>query len=224
MDYTGQLATAATGIQQGLIYLLVFAVIGVACFIAWLFLQYNIRVRVKEITGGRKIIHDTRARLLKKEKKLKIWAFNEKAPLPPASAINVTKKGKKYVEAYYINNQYIYATDNITAEHIEYEPLKTDDREFYLNEMREAEERKGFDWKANIPLFAGMAVLVIIFVITLVYWGDIMQPSIKMQDQNAKIATQNAQTAESLKETTIMLREIMKQEQVIRDKEVLPPE
>ena len=226
VDYAGTAINTLGGIYSGLKYLVLMVMFGGGVFAFVMFTQYNIKIRVKELTGGRKIFYDTRAKFDKKQQRLKIWKFKDFAPLPPSSAYNTNTKGKKCLEAYRIDGQYIYGTDNLNETGMSFSPLTSGDREFYINELRVAEERKGFDITQHIPALAGLGVLLIVFVITLVFWGDIMAPAITAQETSAAAIKDVKIVTENLAFIMEDLRQIIKQEQIIRTdsgEEIIPP-
>lgn len=60
---------------------------------------------------------------------------------------------------------------------------------------------------------APIAAVLIIFIITLVYWGDIMEPAIKQGQLNRDMIGMQREIVDDLKE-------IIKAEQIIRSREV----
>lgn len=223
IDYASMGVSAMDGIVSGGKYIALMVLVGAIIWLVVMFLQYDIRFRVKEITGGRKIIYDTKAKFNKKRQCLEILKFRDRAPLPPAEAYETNPRGKKCLEAYRINGQYIYGADKLTADGVLYRPLTTGDREFYINELRIAEERRGMDWVQHMPMIAGFSFLIIMLVIVLVFWGDIMQPAINAQQTSASMMKTAGDITQRQAQIMEDLREIIKKEQVIRDEPAPPP-
>lgn len=141
-----------------------------------------------------------------------VWGKNTlKTPKPPASAINVMKRGKKYAEAYRVSeDEFIWISDNgIVMEEIEdkdgvkkkvirevlmdgtqrtvdtFKPFGAVPREVLVSQHRKAAEIRSKRWTADkIINIASIASLSIIFIFAIIYWGEMMQPVKDMYAMN----------------------------------------
>lgn len=210
-------STAAPKIMNGLLY----SVVGIVVMLILAYFVYRsmfvVRVRLRVLTSSYDKIIDTVGRFRKDKdgvEGLEIWRYKlKRLPLPPPEALGITGTGKYAVE--------IEIDDSGSARYIaieknkrKYEPFDTNDQLFYLNEMRKAAQRKKMALSEILLQLAPITAVIIIFVISLVYWGEVMQPAIDFGKDNAKIAT-------TQKETVEILRDIMRKEQLIRDTQEL---
>jgi len=200
-------------------WIIVVTIIGVIIGVVVMILRYNIKVRVREIIGGKTRIIDERAREVKDNEGVLKWKLlwrKHHLPIPPPEAIHLTNKGKYSVEAYYLpEGEYKYVMDNgVDIEKLSnFEPLDTSDREFYASEMREAEEYRQKSWKDYILPIAGLMTILAVLIVMLVFWEDIAKPGITIVDKAAGIsATQH--------ETAIIMRDILQNRQQIEMQDI----
>lgn len=103
---------------------------GLGYYIYWI-LQFKHKFRIKEVTHGRKLIIDDRARELKDKDGGLYWQLlktKAKLPVPPVEAIEIDQKGKKCVEAYKLESgDFIYSKDLNEAKEIPEEILNVKD-------------------------------------------------------------------------------------------------
>lgn len=157
-------------------------------FVLMAILPYKHYVRVRILTGDKTLILDDRAKEVKTKEGVLKWRLKKMRhhiPIPPKDAIHLTKRGKYSVEVYYTQEkEYKYIKDaGIDDNTIKgFKPLTTQDREFYANEMREAERyRKKQLWEI-IEKLAPYMVMLMMFILFLVFYQDIAAPSIEMQN------------------------------------------
>ena len=89
-------------ILTSMIWILGLAVGIIIIFMVFVLLKYKHKVRLKQCTATGKLIKDTKAREYE-EDGVKYWRFLYKkmyAPVPPAVAINIDKRGKLCAECY----------------------------------------------------------------------------------------------------------------------------
>jgi hypothetical protein len=189
---------------------------GLILWALWLVFAYKHSFRVRELTGDKTRVIDDKAREVKDKSGVLKWRLRRRrhfVPVPPPEAIHLTKRGKYSVEAYFTpNGEYKYIEDRGIDETTlkGFTPLTTEDREFYVNEMVLAESYKKKNVLDIIREFAPLMALMLIFILMLVFWEDIAQPSIELTKANAG-------TAESLRETTVALRDIVQDRQTVTD-------
>lgn len=192
------------------------AVIGLTLLVVVYFFYnsslYKIKFNVKIITGSKKIWFYDKARVIKDKNGVVIcWQLlrrRHRVPIPPPQAIEINNKGKLVVTAYYTEEgEYIYSIDkNDSLRGID--PLTTDDREFFLNELKKAETRKGFKWQDHLMTMGALLFVLVIIVLSFVYWEDISKPAVQISENFEKAQQYNM-------ETTKMLRDIINEQQSI---------
>lgn len=191
--------------------------------VAWLvfyYLRYKHRVRIKYSTGGRLVEIDDKARSIKTKEGVRYWKlrkWNTKIPTPPASAIGVTRKGKLSVTCIYNERGEFTYLDYTGTDATKEDALTTTDREFYLNELRLAEQERGKKWTEYVPIIASGLVLIIIFVAVIAFWGDIIAPA-----KDAVVHLEK--TAEHQARITADLKEIILERQQIKNEGGTPAE
>jgi len=200
-------------------WLIVLTIIGVIIGIVVMILRYNIKIRIREIIGGKTRIIDDRAREVKDNEGVLKWKLLKRKhclPIPPPEAIHITHKGKYSVEAYYLpEGEYKYVLDNgvDVSKLSNFEPLDTSDREFYASEMREAEEYRKKNWTDYILPIAGIITIFGVLVVMLVFWEDIAKPGITITSTAAGVAEQQH-------ETMVIMRDIIQNRQQIDNVEL----
>ena len=78
-------------------WLFLITIIFVIISVVVLILRYNIKVRVREIIGGKTRIIDDRAREIKDNEGVMKWKLLKRKhslPVPPSNAIHLTHRGK----------------------------------------------------------------------------------------------------------------------------------
>jgi len=166
--------------------ILFIVVIAVALIILGLFiwneLRFKHRVKIREVTSkGRSFIIEDKARdytdgrntywRLKKERD----KIKRNMPVPPSEAIDMTKRGKKYVEVFRTPvGEYIYLKVGDTENKEPIHPLTTNQKSALIDQIVKAEERKHTDWKQQIPAFVFSGAIVIILVMGMIFLPDII--------------------------------------------------
>jgi hypothetical protein len=220
VDWMSSIFKTTSTIYNITLYVILFSfIIGIIVLIYFI-KKYKHFFRVRELTGDKTRIIDDKAREIKDDTGVVKWKLLKRrhfVPVPPPEVIHLTSKGKLSVEAYYTQTgEYKYIVDNGIDNKIKstFQPLTTEDREFYANEMRKAEsyrKKSMFDMiKDALPLIS----LLLIFILMLVFWEDIAKPGITIVEKAGEIA-------KSQEETTRMLRDIIQDRQTIGDKALI---
>ena len=200
MDIMGILAS----IGKTLFYIIIMAIAGGIIIVLLTLEQYKHKIVIDKETRNGKFT------LIKRWKKvieddgtiwLKMLFDKTKHGFPDPDAIKMTKKGKFIVEAYERDGSLIYKKDTNNPDS-SYEPLKSNERILYRNQMV----------IQVIPFIALMIIIVVAFS----YWGEVTAGA-------ASVGTKLDDTAEHLEETTLILKEIIQREQIIRDRQDKPP-
>lgn len=144
-------------------------------------------------------------------------------PVPPPDCIEIDKRGRKCVEAYKTETgEFVFAKDTASisgvpkeileiknkeerAEKIKewqeenniinaFQPLTTQQRILYLNQLKKAEAKKTKPWQDYILPVAAIGALVILVVSMMIFYGDMARPLLDMADkQNAYAKIQGEQ-------------------------------
>lgn len=215
LDIAGTLG----GLGNAVMWVLVLTVFGLIIYLIIDRLKYKHKFRIKILTGGKIIEIDDKAKTVKSKEGIIYWKLlkrKDKVPVPPASAISVTHKGKMSVTAYFTEHgQYIYShptlKDNIGTD----DPLNTTDREFYLNEVKKAESERGKKLSEWLMQMAPFIALVIILVMALSFWGSITKPYTEATLTMEKITANQNSIAIAQASTMRMINEILLNKQGI---------
>lgn len=228
VDYT---ETAYSAMSTIWTFVQIFIGMGVAVaiiFLIWALTQYKHKFRLRELTGDKTRIIDDRAREVKRKGdplKWRLFKTRINVPVPPPAAIHLTKKGKFSVEAYrtpegevkYIIDKGISAETAAT-----FESVTTQDREFYIDEMREAESYVKKQWTEYVLPIAGVFSVLVVLILLFVFWEDIAQPAIDIQNRAGEINRKQAEIIEDQRQITLILKEIIQERQVVEG--VIPNE
>jgi len=219
-EIMGSLSSITSGIGDVgywlIIIVMIVAIIGLLAYMVYHVLRHKHTFIIRELTSGRKRILKDRARDWTDKNGVKYWKLlfaRHTVPVPPEEAIELTAKGKLFVEAYRTkNDEYIYIQDgeNVAGSDNSFRPITTNQRAALANQIRKKFDRKTRSWHEMIPIIASGFVLVIIFAMALIFWNDITKPSIEAMSAAAKIQEQNLETAK-------LLNEIIEQKQVLKD-------
>ena len=201
---TAGLLQSVTSMGKTFLILFTFLILMIPIFITILnMITYNIRFRIRQITGSKKIIIDDWAKEVKGANGVEHWRIKGKkinVPVPPPNAIEINNKGKMVVEAYLTAEGELKYIEDKTQEVDSFQPLLSKDREFYINQMRKAEERRKKGIIEYVPVIASGLVLVLVMGLMFAFWEDITDPMVKVSQQNAVISQENGKTIQILQE------------------------
>lgn len=163
---------------------LLLLVVGIIYLMYYLFSFTNTLI-VRDAINGRKIVKKVKWKE-SRDSKNNIWLitpFNRiKKPLPPSDSIEVTPKGKKWVEAWrgedtesflWIKDTFDYNT--YKTAHPEFQPLTTQERELLVNEVYKSQaykKRNLYDTIVQVSLIMAPIILIAVIGLTL---GDITE-------------------------------------------------
>ena len=187
------ISTVTSTIISALFWIfLIVVVVGGAMFAMW-YSKFNIKVRIRELTGNKtKIIVDDKARVTKDAEGTIWWnLFKSKVNIPPAPAdsIDISSNGKKVVEFYKTEDgQFVPINDaTMTVDGFLFEPLTTSQRSILVGQIRKAEARKKQGWKDVLVPIVALGALVLLVVSLMVFWGDLAKPVLEMGEQQASM-------------------------------------
>lgn len=174
-----------------LIGLLVF--MGIIFFIMW-YLSHNVIYIIRPLTGDRTLVIRDKARIIRKKGQAVRWKLFKRGdyvPVPPKEAIDVTTKGKLFVEAYYTENgEYHYIVDRFPdATKIgSLNPIQNVDKEFFVQQCEEGLKYKKKSLTDILLQIAPVLAVVIILVVFMIFFDDVVQP-LKVLSENLIVAT-----------------------------------
>jgi len=203
-------------IDTVMLWFLFGSVAATGIFLIVYFFVYNIKVRVRIKTQSYDYVLDKRGRLAKDREdgvnKLHIFMFKVKRmPAPPQEAVGISKKGKQVIEVE-VNEEGLsrYIIKNTATKR--FEAWNSNDQQFYINEQKKADARKKKTLADIILQLAPIFAITIMFVCLLIFWKDVMQPFTSRMDASEAF---QLEISEKQLEITTMLKEIIKQEQII---------
>lgn len=177
----------------GLLLLIALAVTGGVCYAVWLWMQYDKRVIVRELTGGGHRIKEMWAREKEHSDGTTWWHFfgNDvpgKMPRPESDCINITDKGRKYVECYKSDGAYIPVRDTTNVDDLKnsdklenFQPFTTEQRGMLVDELARAEEYNTQKSMSEVVAQAvPYAALIILITVTLIFWEQAVSPMIEV--------------------------------------------
>lgn len=174
-----------------IIWLILLAGVALVGYIIWLYTRYNVTYVIREIHGDRSVTSIDRARILKikgQPMRWHLWTRREYIPAPPDEALDVTKKGKKFVEAYYTEHgEYVYIKDELhkKGSTVKYDetigslhPLKPTHKLFYLQQLKEAARYEKKTWQDVAVSALPVIGIILILVIFMVFFDSAVAPTI----------------------------------------------
>jgi len=150
------------------------------------FFAFNKTVIVRKVANGRKMIFYDKAKLVKGKdgvlkyrfQKLKIFA-----PLPPTEAIELTKKGKEFLECYLLETGEVTWITDANEKIGVLEPFTTNQRQMLEHEFYKAHLEKGKSWTEQLGMIVYVGALVILVIAMMVFYGDMGKPLLEMGDK-----------------------------------------
>lgn len=214
MDY----AAIVDQVLQGLFYVFCgVVVIGFLGYFLW-YKNFNKKVRVRIMTGTKKIIKDYWASEVMRDGVrywLLLWKW-DLLPVPPPNAIDVDNKGRMVVETHYTETgEYRYARDTYGTptqkqkDTDDFEPFTTNQRLSLINQIKKAYSKKKMSWTEHIPALAGMLFIVIMLVVFFMYWEDIVKPGKEVVSTAAAITDKQLQIVQLQQEILLKKQSIL---------------
>lgn len=197
---------------------MILLICGLLLFLFYWFFTFKVNVRLRKKTSTFDQLKDTKGKIYRDRDGVdklvyRLGLFKRQAmPLPPPDAISLDMKGKKCVEIEASEDGGLRYIIKDTTTH-KFKPYDTNDRTFHINEHDKRLERKSKKtWMQIVADAVPFIALIVILALVIFGWGEIVAPFERVGAQTGAIAAEQ-------KEITIMLKEIIKQEQVIRGEE-----
>jgi hypothetical protein len=195
-------------------------VAGIILLIREYYFSYNGNIRIKKlVSGGRKLIKDDKFKEITDSDGVKWYSLRggklfgkrEKIPVAPADCIELNGSGQACLTAYRTSDgEYRYGADNTDTSFAGGEkPFPTSQRALLVNQIRKAEEEKGFSILTHLPLLAGIAMVLIVFLMAFIFWDDVTKPSITFSENFVKLSEQMNGIAQAQRDTALRIQSIV---------------
>ena len=107
-------------------------------------------------------------------------------PIPPDSAVDLTSKGKLFVEAYRNSNgEYSYIEDKGKPDF--FQPLTTNQRIILANQHSKANSKGSNSLMQNLPMIVGLSFIIILFFGFITHTTELSAPFIEKAKVDAAI-------------------------------------
>jgi len=206
--------TIASGAADTLIIVFA-AVIGLGILIiAWLLIKdlkdyvHKVKIRVLTSDGSPIYVIEENAKTVK-ENGVNYWKLRKKKDLltvPPSDATELTKKGKFYAECYWSEKEgYQWIKDN-PIKGSGFDAFPTTEKALLVQRIVNAHSRKKKGILEVLQQLVAPIVLILLFVLVLVFWEDIAEPTIKVLEQSARITeSQSVITQQQARITAVLV-------------------
>lgn len=193
VDYAGMLSGAASGMYTLMIVLGYSLAAGLLLLLIMYYSKHDYDVVLRLQTAQGNLILKRRGRIVDtgKHKIMKFFLdFKHRVySVPPKQCIDFTKRGRKVAEVVIDeegNARWLEVHD--IGEKVCFNALDTNERAAYVDEIEKAEKRRTRNVLDLIRDIAPLLALTTIFVVAIIFWGDIVAPFISMGDQLVDVA------------------------------------
>lgn len=216
------ISNATSGLTSALLYMLIALVVG---GLAWLYAYHNsfkIKAVIRETVNGRSIVSHDKIRIFKDKNGILKWmlwkglfVFKKPiVPIPEADYIDITVKGRKFVEFFRTpDNQYIPIRANprdiIDGVGADFEPFTTAQRTMQVQEYREAEAYKRKPLSELLINAFPYIVTLLIIVIFMIFFNDVVAPTKDLADSNIAASKELAHSLQVSQDTNRLMVNFM---------------
>lgn len=193
IDVAGMAGSAASGLVNILYVVLYALVVGAVIMVIVWYAKHDYTVRVRLQTKMGNLVFNRRGHIVDtgKHKIMKFFLdFKHKVySVPPKDCIDHMKNGRKIVDVVIDeegNARYLKVTEinNVLG----FMALDTNERAAYIDEIEKSEKRKKRNLLDLIRDLAPLFAVVTIFVLLIVFWGEIAAPFIEVGNAMVGIA------------------------------------
>lgn len=193
--------SVGTGIMKALQWMLISLCVTFFAYLVWRWKQFKHTIVIKKPTDQGRMVKYEKFRIKEnKRKSQREWIMkggllpmnDKKIPIADKEAISINNKGGFHVAAYETQSGEVqYVTNDNDASRKE-RPLKSEDKTFYLNELKDGAEkyRESRNWKDVVIMATPYMTLVIILALTFIFWDRVVAPAGKLGSSLEK-ATEN---------------------------------
>lgn len=224
MDWSGMMSQMWSALFWIMIILVVIAIL-----FWWLWTRkFNKKVRLRVLTGTKKIIRDYKARELSVDgvkywqtlkRPFKVWDPGDLMPVPPADAIDIGANGRIVVEAYATETGEYYfisdAGDKNIKENKDFKAFATNQRLMLIDQCKKANLKKPLKWTEHIGTIANAISVVILIIVVFVFWDSFTAPALQAQQNHQAIIAEYKEITDNQKEIMEIWREIKFNQQKI---------
>lgn len=168
--------------------------------------------RLRQFNGNRSTVTDYKM-MEKRDKKDNTtywvsvpWQKKIKVFSPPTECIDISNKGRKYLEAYQLTNDEFcfikddgYMAENDVVKD-NWKPFTTTQRGVLVQQLEKAiEQRQKSLWRPEfIVPTVSVVMLAVVIIALFVFWGDIAQPALQSHNLALAVQKQNLEIAREL--------------------------
>lgn len=179
-----QIMSKAAGVGQAIFWVFIVAIIaGIIIFLVWWY-SHKVIFIIRKVAGDRTLTKIDKCRIIRKKGKPIKWklrGMNLFVPVPPKKAIDVTTKGKLFVEAYFTEDgEFHYIIDKLEGQIGSLHPVTNIDKEFYAQQVEEGKKYEQKGLKDILLQMAPYMIVVIILAVFLIFFNDAVQPTIDL--------------------------------------------
>lgn len=206
-------------------------------------LSFKMKVRVRKITGSRKVIKDDIGKIVKEDgvEMLRLYFHKELTKIPPEDCIDVDEKGRQCTEAYRFGpGDFVFITDDTNIEDIKnkldrankanksgsidpFHPFTTTERTLLIKQTEKAIKRKGTGLMDILQKFAIPIMLFMMFILFLIYFDDIAKPVQQMADTLNGFADKLNHFVDKIDASTQRLDQMYKEQSTLPSPDPTPP-
>lgn len=193
---------------------IIIAVIAII-ILAWYFMSFKHRIRIRKIVKGRVIIIDDKAKEYKSKDGDLWWKFLKtkiKVTAPPEEAIEIGRKGKLICEGFLLkDNQFVWRIDvsdekdlinAVNAVKGDHKLFTSQERALYAKELRDSEQYKKKKISDLLAIAAPYIAIIMIFALFLIFFNEVVTPA-------KELGTSIKESVALQRETMIIVRDIV---------------
>jgi len=154
--------------------------VGYLIVMLWGTFKFKHIVIIREVMRDKLFVLQDKAKIIKIDG-VDFWKLKKAKHIlscPPSKALDVSRKGKYFVEAYRSEDgEYCWITDSVAKGNF-FQPLTTNQRQIYISQIKKAQMKQGLSWEQYAPLIASGMILIMVMGIMFGFWNDITKPSL----------------------------------------------
>ena len=228
--YAGQAMDALSNTVWPILWSLVLLI---GLLIAWWYLSYRHKVRIRMLTGSNPVPFDDKAREIKVDGVTywKLLKRKDVIAVPDSQSLeglgkDIMGKPKFYAEMYWSEEHgYIPIVDDVNESNFldrivvkdgkklakgTFKPFTTQQRTLLVTQLRKAQDRRKKSLLDQVMQVAVPMMLVFLFIMVLVFWEDIAKPAKDMAEMNQNMMSQQRSLLEQSQEISNQNARIVK--------------
>jgi len=209
----GQVGSIASGAADTIL-IVISVMIGIGILvIGWLLIKdlrnYVHRVKIRVITSDSspKFIEEDVAKTIIQDG-VPYWKLKKRKELltvPPSECTELTKKGKYYAECYWSEREGFRWIKDVANPEAAFDAFPTTEKALLVQRIKNAQARKKKGIWDMLQALVTPIVLVMLFVLVLIFWEDIAEPTIKVLNKVESITASQAVIAQQQARITAVL-------------------